>query len=80
MDLHVKNVDPAVVAALDRRAAAHDLSRSEYLRNVLTAGSMEEQYAEQDGRYKRLIDSLIAVVEENTEILKRVAADLERMD
>lgn len=80
MDLHVKNVDPGVVAALDRRAAAHGLSRSEYLRNVLTAGALEEQYTEQDGRYKRLIDSLIAVVKENTELLKRVAADLERMD
>ena len=80
MDIHIKNLDPEGVAHLDERAAAHHMNRSEYLRTVLTAGSMEEAYNEQDGRYKRLIDSMITVIRENTEMLQRVAKELDESE
>ena len=72
MEIKVRNLDKPVVAALDDRAASQHKSRNEYLREQLTLLAQYPALQEQEDRYHSLVETLLLVVQQNTEALEQL--------
>lgn len=72
MEIKVRNLDKSIVAALDDRAASQHKSRNEYLREQLTLLAQYPALQEQEDRYHSLVETLLLVVQQNTETLEQL--------
>ena len=68
-ELRIRNVDVNVVMKLDSMAKKHKMSRSEYLRGVLTNHAYAAEIKELDSRYQELFKIVIDCIEGNTAVL-----------
>lgn len=81
-EIKIHNIDPNVILAIDRQAAACGQSRNAYLISLLSDVTSIKRFEDVEENYKRLVKGLSAVVESNTETLKHVTDvlnDLERL-
>lgn len=72
MEIKVRNLDKQIVAALDDRAASQHKSRNEYVREQLTLLAQYPALQEQEDRYHSLVETLLLVVQQNTEALEQL--------
>lgn len=71
-ELRIRNVDANVVIKLDSMAKKHKMSRSEYLRGVLTNHAYAAEIKELDSRYQELFKIVIDCIEGNTSTLHEI--------
>lgn len=72
MEIKVRNLDKNVVAAIDDQAKAQNKSRNEYLVEQLTLLARAPELKRQEDKYGALVNTVVNVVRENTEIMDMV--------
>lgn len=77
MNVHIRNVDAAAVAKIKENASKKGISQEEYLRNYLNSLAVLDELKELDLKYSALVSKLVAVIENNTDVMHQIITKLE---
>lgn len=69
-ELRIRNVDMIAVAKLDQLANEKGMSRTGYTKYILEKAVFSEEMKKQENDYQELVNVILEVVKENTELLR----------
>lgn len=69
MDIVIRNLDKDIVLRIDELAKKKGLSRNEYLRSQIKQLALHPEISEKEDQYKRLVEKIAAIIQQNTEVL-----------
>lgn len=69
MEIKVRNLDRSVVAAIDDQARSQNKSRNEYLVEQITLLARSPEMRQQEDKYTALVNTMVKVIRENTEMM-----------
>ena len=67
----VRDLDEATIHRLNQMAAEKKVSREELCRRILKDASLEVELKSQENKYQALIETLLDVIRQNTDIMER---------
>ena len=68
-ELRIRNVDAEIALRLKSMAKKHGMSRSEYVKGILTNHVLSSQVKEVDNQYQELIKTVVDCMEGNAMLL-----------
>lgn len=71
-DLHVRDIEEGVLHGVDRLAKKHNMSRSEYVRQLLKNKTLENDILAIQERYESLVKTILDVLELQTERMNEI--------
>lgn len=79
-EIKIRGLDPNIVLAIDRNAAACHQSRNEYLVALLTNFTSVRSAEDMENKYTRLVLAVSKIIQSNNELCDRVARALENFE
>lgn len=80
MNVLVRGIDPVAIKKIDELAKKKNISRSEYLRQMIEAAAVLEAVADTGDKYEKLVQAVLQVIIDNTETLEYVKMFFENGD
>lgn len=71
-EIRIRNVDPEVALKLTSLAKKHGMSRSEYIRGIMTNHVLALQIKEVDAKYNEILKIVIDTMEGNAILLHNI--------
>lgn len=70
-DVKIRGLDPVVVKKIDELAKRKNISREQYLRNLVTQTAILGELKSIDERYENLVREIMARMEYQTDVLNQ---------
>ncbi|MEK5394092.1 hypothetical protein NSQ59_27710 [Margalitia sp. FSL K6-0131] len=72
MEIRVRDLDPYTVKMIDEQAKKKKQSRQQYLKNVLENLSATKELKEQEERFIKLNNQVLAALNQNTLVMQKM--------